>query len=59
MKTRNVLIICVTALLIAWLKYWTPVFERELERDMQHEILRQLHVRPSIEITPEPEGHRL
>lgn len=39
MKTRDVLIICVTALAIAWLKYVLPVLEREADRDLQRAIL--------------------
>jgi hypothetical protein len=60
MKTRNVLIICITMLLVAWMKYVIPVMERAAEREMQWQIfLRALHGRPSLQIVPEPEAHRL
>jgi|GEM_PF-6702457 len=59
MRTRDVVIICVTALVIAWLKYVLPFLERAHDRDLQREILRAMRATPSIQVVPEPEPQKL
>jgi hypothetical protein len=42
MKTRNVVIVCVTALIIASFAYLLPAVERKWDRDLQRAILRSI-----------------